>query len=110
MKSSEILELVRAGYTRAEIDAMDGVTAAPTDEAPASETETAEDAPAAVDDVPVWAAALNSTLKEVKAALQASNRGADEMQDDITVIDSCDMALEQYITGKQPESKRKRGK
>lgn len=86
MKTSEILELVRAGYTKAEIQAMDAATAA----APMPAAEPADEAPAApaADPVPSvepasttpdWQQQLFTQLGALTAAIQGQNRAQAEM-------------------------------
>ena len=96
MNAGEILELVRAGYTRAEIDAM-------------SAPEEQHDDPQP-EQVPAWAQALNNTLDELRKTIQASNIQHDDMGDEDDIADAAENALAQYITGKAPESKSKGGR
>ena len=67
MKSSEVLELVRAGYSKEEIAAMDGAAAPvktdPEPEAPI-ETDPEPEAPAA-DEIPAQAVNNNTDLMEL---------------------------------------------
>lgn len=91
MLSSEILELVRAGYTKAEIQAMDAAPAA-APAAPAADpvpaAEPAAPAPAA-DPVPAaepaapaapdWQQQLFTQLGALTAAIQGQNRAQAEM-------------------------------
>lgn len=113
MKASEILELVRAGYTRAEIDAMsadpepapDDPDPEPTHDDSEHEHESSVSEP-----VPEWAQALNSTLDELRKTIQASNIRGDDMGDEEGVDDAAENALAQYLTGKTAEPKSKGGK
>lgn len=86
MQSSEILELVRAGYTKAEIQAMDAAPAA----APAADpVPVAEPAAPAADPVPAaepsapaapdWQQQLFTQLGALTAAIQGQNRAQAEM-------------------------------
>ena len=104
MTAGEILELVRAGYTRAEIDAM----TAP-DPQPDPQPEEQHDDPQP-EQVPAWAQALNNTLDELRKTIQASNIAHDDMGDEDDVVDAAENALAQYITGKAPEAKSKGGR
>ena len=104
MNAGEILELVRAGYTRAEIDAMN----AP-EQHDDSQPEEQHDDPQP-EQVPAWAQALNNTLDELRKTIQASNIQHDDMGDEDDVVDAADNALAQYITGKAPEAKSKGGR
>ena len=113
MTAGEILELVRAGYTRAEIDAM---SAPEQHDDPQTEeqhddpqTEEQHDDPQS-EQAPAWAQALNNTLDELRKTIQASNIQHDDMGDEDDVVDAAESALAQYITGKAPESKSKGGR
>lgn len=85
MKSSEILELVRAGYTKAEIQAMDAAApAAPAaDPVPAAEpaapVPAADPQPAAEPAAPDWQQQLFTQLGALTAAIQGQNRAQAEM-------------------------------
>ena len=123
MKSAEILELVRAGYSKAEIDAMfdESVTQhdAPAEQhdAPAEQHDAPaeqHDAPAeqhdGQHDEPAWVKALNDTLADLRKTvkdMQASNARYDDMGDELDSIDAGEAALAEYITGKKPEPKKK---
>jgi len=113
MNAGEILELVRAGYTRAEIDAM---TAPDQHDDPKPEEQHDDPQPEEQHDdpqpeqVPAWAQALNNTLDELRKTIQASNIAHDDMGDEDDVNDAAENALAQYITGKAPEAKSKGGR
>ena len=107
MNAGEILELVRAGYTRAEIDAMNAPEEQHDDPQPA-DPQHADPQPE--EQVPAWAQALNNTLDELRKTIQASNIQHDDMGDEDDVVDAAENALAQYITGKAPESKSKGGR
>ena len=92
MKSDEILLLVRAGYTRQEIDAMDQAPSAPA-EAPAAPVEdqvqpalSADPVPLAQNPAPVTndnnaiLEAINALGAKMTAAMQAASLGAAMMQ------------------------------
>ena len=96
MNAGEILELVRAGYTRAEIDAMN----APEEQHDDPQPEQA----------PAWVQALNATLDDLRKTIQASNIAHDDMGDEDGIVDAAENALAQYITGKAPEAKSKGGR
>lgn len=83
MLSSEILELVRAGYTKAEIQAMDAAPAAdpvpeaePEAPAPAADPQPAAEPAAAAPD---WQQQLFTQLGALTAAIQGQNRAQAEM-------------------------------
>ena len=105
MKSAEILELVRAGYSKAEIDAMFDAPHDEPDE-PHNEPDEPHDEP----DTPAWVKALNDTLADLRKTvkdMQASNARYDDMGDEQDSIDAGEAALAEYITGRKPESKKK---
>lgn len=90
MLSSEILELVRAGYTKAEIQAMDDAAPAPAaDPVPAAEpaapspaadpVPAAEPAAPAAPAAPDWQQQLFTQLGALTAAIQGQNRAQAEM-------------------------------
>jgi hypothetical protein len=114
MNAGEILELVRAGYTRAEIDAM----SAPEEQHDDPQPEEQHDDPqpeeqhddSQPEQAPAWAQALNNTLDELRKTIQASNIAHDDMGDEDDVVDAAENALAQYITGKAPEAKSKGGR
>ena len=119
MNAGEILELVRAGYTRAEIDAMNAPDDLKPDDPKPDDPKPDDPKPddpkpddpkpddPKPDQVPAWAQALNNTLDELRKTIQASNIQHDDMGDEDDVIDDAENALAQYITGKAPESKSK---
>ena len=91
MKSEEILLLVRAGYTRQEIDAMDQAPApAPAPVAPAADqaqpAPSADPVPPAPDSAPVTndnnaiLEAINALGAKMTAAMKAASLGAAMMQ------------------------------
>ena len=104
MTAGEILELVRAGYTRAEIDAM---TAPEQHDDPQPEEHHDDPQP---EQAPAWVQALNATLDDLRRTIQASNIQHDDMGDEDDVVDAAENALAQYITGKAPEAKSKGGR
>ena len=106
MNAGEILELVRAGYTRAEIDAMDAPEEQPADPQPA-DPQPADPQP---EQVPAWVQALNASLDDLRKTIQAVNIAHDDMGDEEDVIDAGDAAMAQYLTGKAPEAKSKGGR
>jgi len=114
MNAGEILELVRAGYTRAEIDAMSAPEQhddpQPEEQHDDPQPEEQHDDPQPEEQVPAWAQALNNTLDDLRKTIQASNIAHDDMGDEDDVVDAAENALAQYITGKAPESKSKGGR
>ena len=122
MKSAEILELVRAGYSKAEIDAIFDESATQHDapaeqhDAPAEQHDEPDephdepDEPHDEPDTPAWVKALNETLADLRKTvrdMQASNARHDDMGDEQDSIDAGEAACAEYLTGKKPESKRK---
>ena len=114
MTAGEILELVRAGYTRAEIDAMGAPDPQPDpqpDSQPDSQPDPQSDSQPdpQPEQAPAWVKALNATLDDLRKTIQASNIAHDDMGDEDDVVDAAENALAQYITGKAPEPKSKGG-
>ena len=119
MKSAEILELVRAGYSKAEIDALFNESAEQHDEPDEHDEQHDEhdeqhdehdENAGSAEDTPAWVKALNDTLADLRKTvkdMQASNVRHDDMGDELDSIDAGEAALAEYITGKKPESKRK---
>ena len=113
MNAGEILELVRAGYTRAEIDAM---TAPEQHDDPQPEEQHDDPQPEEPHDdpqpeqAPAWVQALNASLDDLRKTIQAANIAHDDMGDEADVVDAAENALAQYITGKAPEAKSKGGR
>ena len=110
MTVTEVLELVRAGYTRAEIDAMTAIDqhddpATDQHDDPAHDDQPEQHDDQSSEQVPAWAQALNATLDDLRKTLQASNIRHDDMGDEDSVVDAAENALAQYITGKVPETK-----
>ena len=70
MTASEILELVRAGYSRAEIDAMQQ----PEPQQPEPQQPEPQQ--------PEWAAKLNESINNLIGAIQKINRDSLEQPDD----------------------------
>ena len=109
MKSAEILELVRAGYSKAEIDAMFDESVTQHD-APAEQHDAPAEQHDGQHDEPAWVKALNDTLADLRKTvkdMQASNARYDDMGDELDSIDAGEAALAEYITGKKPEPKKK---
>ena len=105
MTAGEILELVRAGYTRAEIDAMNALEEQHDDPQPEEQHDDPQP-----EQAPAWVQALNASLDDLRKTIQASNIAHDDMGDEDDVVDAAENALAQYITGKVPEAKSKGGR
>lgn len=108
---NEILELVRAGYTRDEIAALtgDAATAAPPESSAAPEQEAPaappESSASPEQEAPAWAVALQQTLTDLRSTIQSANRAHDEMGDEFTAADAAESALAEYITGSKQNKK-----
>ena len=85
MKASEILELIRAGYTRAEIDAMNA------EPAPEAESETAPDEPT------INNADLIKAIETLTKTVQASNKLFALMPDASEQADALQTMLDNYV-------------
>ena len=113
MNASEILELVRAGYTRAEIDAMGaGDDPQPHDDPQPEQPHDDQQPEQSHDDpqpVPAWAQTLNNTLDELRKTIQASNIARDDMGDPETEYDAAEAAAARYLTGKDIDKSNKGG-
>lgn len=79
MTASEILELVRAGYSRAEIDAMQPPEQQPTEQQPPEQQQPEQQQP---EQQPDWAAKLNESINNLIGAVQKINRDSLEQPDD----------------------------
>lgn len=115
MKASDVLELLRAGYTKTEIAALDIDLApvdpapadpAPADPAPADDPSTGPDPAPASDpapdpssgaDKPKWASALEASIAALTKTMQANARMNDEQPDE--PASAADTALATYLTG-----------
>lgn len=119
MTIEDRLALIRAGYTRAEIEEMINAAEPPapdaipaTDAAPAKDAATAktqavtqepvdEKAPAPVpvndQEAPAWAVALKKSIDEQTKAMQQYNRRFDEMADAPTAEDAAVAACAAYL-------------
>lgn len=106
MKAADVLELLRAGYSKAEIAALDAdPSPAPVDPAPAP----ADPSPAPADPAPApaptdppptkpgWVEALELQLAQMRADMQATARANDEQPDE--PASAADTALATYLTG-----------
>ena len=110
MTINERLEFIRAGYSRAEIEAMETpAPETPAPETPAPETTapetTAPEPPApdtpAPETVPIWADALQKSIDKLVNAVQRNNAMYDDMGDTIDTATRAEKALANYITGKK---------
>lgn len=85
MKANEILELVRAGYTKAEISALEAGPAdmpvseeQPAEPAPADDQVSEQSEPAAPDPEvkPAWAVSLEKSVAAMIQTMQSMNRAS----------------------------------
>lgn len=106
MKAADVLELLRAGYTKAEIAALDAdptpvdltpVDPTPADPAPADPTPADQEPPGTAPGKPGWAEALEMQLAQMRADMQAAARANDEQPAE--PASAADTALATYLTG-----------
>lgn len=102
MKASEILELLRAGYTRAEIDAMNAEPAPEATPEPEAEPEATEevapDAPTPEPDEPtINNADLIKAIETLTKTVQASNKLFALMPDASEQADALQTMLDNYV-------------
>lgn len=101
MKAADVLELLRAGYTKAEIAALDAdptpVDLTPVDPAPADPTPDDPESTGTALGKPGWVEALEMQLAQMRADMQAAARANDEQPDEPS--SAADVALADYITG-----------
>lgn len=112
MTLEDRLALIRAGYTRAEIEEMANAMEPPApDPAPAPTPDpdpvpapapTPDPAPA---DAPAWATALTESINKMTAMMQANNAMFDDMGDPQTAIDAGANAMLHYLGGPDPAAK-----
>lgn len=104
MNAQDILELLRGGYTKADIDAL--MNGQPVQDGPADDPSTGPDPAPASDpapdpssgaDKPEWASALEASIAALTKTMQANARMNDEQPDEPS--SAADVALADYITG-----------
>ena len=105
MTIDDKLLLLKAGYTKEEIEGMTAPEAPdeqtePT-EAPAEQPAPEAPAEQGTDtDVPAWAVALQASIEKLTKATQSRNTQFDDMGDAVDTATRADKALAKYITGK----------
>ena len=104
MTIDDKLLLLKAGYTKEEIEGMTAPEAP--DEQPAPEAPDEQPAPEAPaeqgtdTEVPAWAVALQASIEKLTKSTQSRNTQFDDMGDAIDTATRADKALAKYITGK----------
>ena len=104
MTIDDKLLLLKAGYTKEEIECMtepEEPDEKPTPEEP--DEKPAPEAPAEQGtdtDVPAWAVALQASIEKLTKATQSRNTQFDDMGDAVDTATRADKALAKYITGK----------
>lgn len=107
MTAQDILTLVNAGYTRAEIEALE----ASKDPEPARDPEPEQypeperDPEPEQDTEPDWAKALNESIKNLISAVEKSNRATLEQPDE-DMNSAVDRVFSEYLNG--PDKKKKK--
>lgn len=99
MKASEILELIRAGYTRAEIDAMNAEPAPEAEAEPEEEPEAEPEAESetAPDEPTINNADLIKAIETLTKTVQASNKLFALMPDASEQADALQTMLDNYV-------------
>lgn len=94
MKVSEYIQLLRAGYTKAEIDAIVAEEKNPPQPEPEPEPQP-EPEP---ENAPAWATALAQSIEHLQQTVQGINRSKLEQPEDDPMGD-VDKALAMYLQG-----------
>ena len=95
MRVSEYIQLLRAGYTKAEIDA---IVAEEKNPPPQPEPEPEPQPEPQPENPPAWAAALAQSIEHLQSTMQAINRASLEQPEDDPMGD-VDKALAAYLQG-----------
>ncbi len=101
MKVSEYIQLLRAGYTKAEIDAIVAEEKKPQPDPepePQPDPEPEPQSDPEPENAPAWAAALASSIEHLQQTVQGMNRSKLEQPDDDPLGD-VDKALAAYLKG-----------
>lgn len=101
MKVSEYIQLLRAGYTKAEIDAIvaeEKNPPPPPDPEPEQPDPEPEQPDPGPENAPAWATALASSIEHLQQTVQGMNRSNLEQPDDDPLGD-VDKALAAYLKG-----------
>ena len=94
MTLEDKLLLLRAGYTKAEIEAQ------ATEQIAEPEQNVTEQAAEPEQSTPDWAAALQASIEKLTKVVQQSNVLTDDMGEAVDTVTRAEKALAQYITGK----------
>ena len=112
MTLEDRLALIRAGYTRAEIEEMANAMEPPAPDPAPAPTPDPDPAPApaptpdpAPADAPAWATALTESINKMTALMQSNNAMFDDMGDPQTAIDAGANAMLHYLGGPDPAAK-----
>ena len=95
MTIDDKLLLLKAGYTKEEIEGMTAPEAPDEQPAPEAPAEQGTDT-----EVPAWAVALQASIEKLTKSTQSRNTQFDDMGDAIDTATRADKALAKYITGK----------
>ena len=95
MKVSEYIQLIRAGYTKAEIDA---IVAEEKNPPPQPDPEPEPQPDPEPENAPAWATALAQSIEHLQASIQGMNRSKLEQPDD-DPLGAVDKALTAYLQG-----------
>lgn len=105
MTIQERLEFIRAGYTRADIEAFESGAQEPTNaEEQQNEQEHGAQDHGAQDqesETPVWANALKASIDALTKVTQTRNALLDDMGDAADTATKAQAALATYLTGKE---------
>lgn len=106
MTIQERLEFIRAGYTRADIEAFESGAQEPTnaqEQQNEQEPNAQEQEHGAQDqesDTPAWASALKASIDALTKVTQTRNALLDDMGDAADTASKAQSALATYLTGK----------
>ena len=103
MKVSEYIQLIRAGYTKAEIDAIVAEEKNPPPQPdpepePQPDPEPEPQPDPEPENAPAWATALAQSIEHLQASIQGMNRSKLEQPDD-DPLGAVDKALTAYLQG-----------
>ena len=90
MTIQERLEFIRAGYTRADIEAFESGAQ---DQQPTAQEQESE--------TPAWASALKASIDVLTKVTQTRNALLDDMGDAADTASKAQAALATYLTGKE---------
>ncbi len=102
MKISERVALIRAGYTRADIEAMIAEEAAPApepEEQPEPDTTESQEPTPQPAAAPEWAAALQQSIGQLTQAVQMQNLRNLEQPEQVDSASAADKVLGEFLNG-----------